>query len=133
SGRGTATLVFRGFSTTVTAANATYNGLPHGAMAVVTPGSLAGATTFLYTGTGATVYNSSAAPINAGTYHVVATFTPDDPSPYHSSSGSANYAISKATLTGDATTQHALNVAQGTLAITVRDVSGLASDDTLAT
>jgi hypothetical protein len=119
-------------TTTVTAADATYNGLPHSATAIVTPGSLAGATTFLYTGTGATVYNSSAAPINAGSYHVIATFTPDDLSAYHSSSGSANYTISKATLTGNATTQNVLNLAQGTVTITVSNVSGLASSDTLA-
>jgi hypothetical protein len=117
----------------VTAADATYNGLPHGATVVVAHGSLPGTTTILYTGTGATVYSSSDAPINAGTYHVVATFTPDEPSAYDSSSGSADYTISKAALTGNATTQHTLNLAQGGLAVTISDVSGLANGDTLAT
>ena len=51
-----------------------------------------------YTGTGATIYNSNAAPTNAGTYHVVATFTPTDPSAFNPSSGSADYTISKAAI-----------------------------------
>lgn len=93
-------------TTTVTAANATYDGNPHGATAVVTPGSPAGGTTFLYTGTGATVYSSIDAPTNAGTYHVVASFTPSVPSAYTPSSGSADYTISKKAIIytiGDAT------------------------------
>jgi parallel beta-helix repeat protein len=121
-------------TTTVTAANAIYDGNPHEATAVVAPGSPAGTVTFLYTGTGATVYSSSTAPTNAGTYHVVATFTPANPAAYNPSSGSADFTISKATLTGDAATQDALNMAkQGKLTITVSNVSGLLNGDTLIT
>jgi len=120
-------------TTTVNAANATYDGLPHGATAVVDPGSAAGTVTFLYTGTGATVYSSSAPPTNAGTYHVVATFTPTDPGAFRPSSGSADFTIKRATLTGNATTQDALNLAkQGQLTITVSNVAGLVNGDTLA-
>jgi hypothetical protein len=85
-------------TTTVTAANVTYDGLPQGASTVVSPGSAAGTTTFLYTGTGDTVYSSNVAPSNAGTYHVVATFTPDNPLAYDSSTGSADYTINKASI-----------------------------------
>ena len=85
-------------STTVTADNATYDGLAHGVTTVVSPGSAAGTTTFLYTGTGGTVYNSNVAPSNAGTYHVVASFTPANPLDFDSSTGSADYTIDKATI-----------------------------------
>jgi hypothetical protein len=122
-----------GTTTTVTTANATYDGQPHGATAAVTPGSAAGTVTFLYTGSGTTNYNSSDAPKCAGTYHVVATFTPADPSAFNPSSGSADFTISKATLTGNATTQDTLNLAkQGQLTITISNVAGLASTDSLA-
>lgn len=85
-------------TTTVTAANATYDGLQHGATVVVDPGSAAGTTTFLYTGTGATVYSSNVAPSDAGTYHVVATFTPANLLAYDPSTGSADYTIGKAAI-----------------------------------
>ena len=85
-------------STTVTADNATYDGLAHGVTTVVSPGSAAGTTTFLYTGTGGTVYSSNVAPSNAGTYHVVASFTPANPLDFDSSTGSADYTIDKATI-----------------------------------
>ncbi len=91
-------------TTTVTAAAATYDGLPHGATAVITPGSPAGITAFHYTSTGG--YDSSDAPTNAGTYHVVATFTPDDLGAYNPSSGEADFTIETAAISltiGDAT------------------------------
>jgi hypothetical protein len=118
-------------TTTVTAPNATYDGSSHGATAVVTPGSAAGTVTFLYTGTGG--YNSSTAPTAAGTYHVVATFTPNNPGAFSGSSGSADFTISRATLTGNATTQNTLNLAkQGQISITVSNVTGLVGTDKLS-
>ena len=85
-------------ATTVTAANATYDGLAHGATATVGPESPAGTVTFLYTGTGATVYNSAAAPTNAGTYHVVASFTPNDLVAYKPSSAETDFSIGRAAI-----------------------------------
>jgi hypothetical protein len=115
----------------VEAPDATYDGQHHGATAIVNPGAALGTISYHYTSSGG--YDSDAAPINAGTYHVVATFTPDNPAAFSPSSGSTDFTISKATLTGNATTQDVLNMAkQGNLTITISNVAGLVNGDTLA-
>jgi hypothetical protein len=83
--------------TTVTADDAIYDGNPHGATAVTTPGGAVGSMAFTYSGTGDTDYGpTSAAPTNAGTYHVVAAFTPTNPLDFNPSSDEADYTIAKA-------------------------------------
>ena len=86
-------------TTTVTVANATYDGLPHGATAVVTgPGGLNQTLTVTYTGTGTTAYGPTAtAPTNAGTYAASATY--DTNAGYVGSSDSEPFAIAKTTST----------------------------------
>ncbi|MGD9700058.1 beta strand repeat-containing protein, partial [Acinetobacter sp.] len=76
----------------------TYNGLPQGpADATISVGS--GAITYSYSGTGTTTYASSnTAPVNAGTYQVVAMVASDGN--YNQATSSAfNFTINKAPLT----------------------------------
>jgi hypothetical protein len=62
---------------------------------------------------------------------VTATYAGD--AGHYGSSASAALTIRKATLTGNATTQDALNLAkQGQLTITISNVSGLVNNETLA-
>jgi hypothetical protein len=103
----------------VEAPDATYDGQQHGATAIVNPGTALGTISYHYTGSGG--YDSDAAPINAGAYHVVATFTPDDASAFRSSTGSADFNIAQAqatiAVTGyDVTYDGAVHSATGTAA-----------------
>ena len=84
-------------TTTVTVANAVYDGAPHGATASVTgAGGLNQTLTVSYSGTGTTVYGPTAtAPTNAGTYTAAATYAAN--AGYETSSDSKPFAISKAT------------------------------------
>ncbi|HEY3400450.1 MAG TPA: S8 family serine peptidase [Geothrix sp.] len=94
----TGTLVIAKAATTtaVTAADATYDGNPHGATASATGiGGLNQALTVTYMGTGSTTYPASTtAPTNAGTYTASATYA--ESTNYLSSSDSKPFTINKA-------------------------------------
>src|SRR5262249_29610137 len=89
-------------TTTVTVANAIYDGSPHGATASVTgAGGLNQSLTVTYSGTGTTVYGPTAtAPTNAGIYNAAfytAAATYDTNAGYTGSSDSKAFEIGKAT------------------------------------
>jgi hypothetical protein len=83
-------------TTTVTAPNATYDGLPHGATATVTgPGLSELFDTITYSGINGTTYGPSpAAPTAAGSYTATATYTGGGS--YLTSTGSATFTIAPA-------------------------------------
>jgi hypothetical protein len=85
--------------TTVTVADATYDGNPHGATAKVTgAGGLDQTLTVTYTGRAGTTYGpSTTAPTNAGAYTASAGYAGD--SNHNSSNGKADYTIKPAPLT----------------------------------
>lgn len=96
-------------SLTLSAPDVIYDGNPHAATATLDPTTAAGAITYHYTGTGDTWYDSEIAPTNAGSYHVVANFTPDNPAAFNPSSASADFVIARAQLThivGNATQEY---------------------------
>ena len=81
-------------NTTVTASNAIYDGVPHGATAVVTGAGPDDTAAIVYTGISGTNYGPlAAAPTNAGTYNATATFAGGNG--YLSSTGSATFTISR--------------------------------------
>src|SRR5213079_1743242 len=76
-------------TTSVTAGNAIYDGLPHGATAVVAASGLGEPVAVVYSGASGTAYGpTAAAPANAGTYTATATYA-----------GTANYLPSNGTAT----------------------------------
>jgi uncharacterized repeat protein (TIGR01451 family) len=85
-------------TTTVTASDTTYDGLPHGAIGHVAgvAGLAQAVTPITYSGRNGTAYNSTTPPTNAGDYTGSATFTGD--ANHSSSSGSRDFSIDKATL-----------------------------------
>jgi hypothetical protein len=86
-------------TTTVTAANATYDGSPHGGTASVTgPAGLNQSVAVSYSGRNGTTYGpSTTAPTNAGDYTASANYAGS--SNYNASSDSEDYSISKASQT----------------------------------
>ncbi|MET0626323.1 MAG: Ig-like domain repeat protein, partial [Pyrinomonadaceae bacterium] len=86
-------------TTTVTAANATYDGNPHGGTASVTgPAGLNQSLTVSYAGRNTTTYGpSTTPPTNAGDYTASASYPGD--ANYEPSSDSEDYSIAKATTT----------------------------------
>jgi hypothetical protein len=88
-----------GSTTTVTVANVTYNGNPHGGTAYVTgDGGLNQSLTVNYEGRNGTTYGpSTTAPTNAGDYTASASFAGDDN--HTSSSDSKDFSIGKAAAT----------------------------------
>jgi hypothetical protein len=111
----------------------TYDGHQHGATASWSSSDGAGGTLAVtYYLASDLVHALPGAPTNAGSYVAVASFAGD--THHFGSSSSANFTIKKATLTGNAMTQDALNMAkQGKLTITVSNVAGLLNGDTLTT
>ena len=89
-------------TTTVTVANATYNGNPHGGTANVTgAGGLNQSLTVSYSGRNGTVYGpSTTAPTNAGDYTASASYGGD--TNHTGSSDSKDYSIAKAPVTATA-------------------------------
>jgi hypothetical protein len=88
-----------GSTTTVTVGDATYDGNPHGGIAVATgAGGLSQSLTVTYSGRNATAYGPSATPpTNAGDYAASANFGGD--ANHDASSGSEFFQIAKATAT----------------------------------
>ncbi|PYJ65014.1 MAG: hypothetical protein DME76_18945 [Verrucomicrobia bacterium] len=88
--------------TTVTVANATYDGSPHGGTASVTgAGGLNESLTVSYSGRNGTVYGPSAtAPTNVGDYTASASFGGD--ANHDGSNDSKDYSITKALVTATA-------------------------------
>ena len=83
-------------TTTVTVADATYDGNPHGGSASVTGPGLSQALPVSYTGIGGTVYGpSTTPPTNSGTYRASANYA--ESANYLGSSDSKNFTINKAT------------------------------------
>lgn len=119
-------------TTTVGAGPFIYDGTIHsgGSGTVTGAGTVTGSATLTYSsnadGTG------TADRINAGTYYVTAHYAGDDN--HEASDGEAvAIVINKATLTGLATTQDALNIAeQGSLVFTLNNFTGLQNSETLA-
>ena len=107
-------------TTTVTAANATYDGNPHGGSANVTgPAGLSQSLTVSYSGRNSTTYGpSNTAPTNAGDYTASASYAGD--SNYNTSSDSKNYSIAKAsqTITFDALSDKTYGDADFTISAT---------------
>jgi hypothetical protein len=96
SANGTIKIGKAGSTTTVTVADATYDGNPHGGTAGVTgAGGLSQALAVSYAGRNATSYGPSAtAPTNAGDYTASASYAGD--ANHDGSNNSANFSISKA-------------------------------------
>lgn len=106
---------------TVTAANATYDGQPRPATAVVTgAGGLSQALTVSYSGRGDTIYPASAIPpTNAGSYTASASFGGD--ANHTGSQGSADFAIGKIPTTLVLTSPANLQISgQGTVTVTAK-------------
>src|SRR5437870_1501920 len=89
-------------TTTVTVANATYDGNPHGGTASVTgAGGLSQSLTVSYSGRNGTVYGpSTTAPTNVGDYTASASFGGD--ANHDGSNDSKDYSIGKAAVTATA-------------------------------
>ena len=84
-------------TTTVTAANAVYDGQPHGASSATATGAGLNQTlSVTYSGRNGTVYSALIAPTNTGDYTASATFAGD--ATHAPSSNSADFTIAKATL-----------------------------------
>src|SRR5206468_10102307 len=138
-------------STTISIAKAssttTNNGVPSSAVYTGSAQGISGTTVTgaggLATGATSTVYYDTlgtvatgddvllgGAPTNAGSYRVVSTYVGDL---NHTGSSDTDYfSIGKATLTGLATTQSALNIAkQGVLVFSLNSVAGMVDGDTL--
>jgi hypothetical protein len=115
-----------GSTTTVTVANATYDGQPHGGTAAATgAGGLNQSLTVTYAGRNATVYGpSTTAPTNVGEYTASASFAGD--TNHNDSSDSKNFQITKAsqTITFNAPTNKTYGDPDFTLSATAS--SGLA-------
>jgi hypothetical protein len=83
-------------TTSVTAANAVYDGTPHGGTAMTTAVGLNQTDTVVYSGANGTAYGPSALPpVNAGTYDANATFAASGA--YLTSSGTARFTIARRT------------------------------------
>jgi MBG domain len=101
----------------------TYNGQPQSAIATavgidgVTP--VPGTATFTYSG-------SSSTPVLAGTYAVVATFTPTDPN-YSSATGSGTLVINKATPAFSNLASPSVNVGTATVTLSGQIAAGSAA------
>jgi hypothetical protein len=120
--------------TTVTVASATYDGHQHGGTAIATgAGGLNLPLNVTYVGINGTNYPATTtAPTNVGEYEASAAFAGD--TNHTGSNASATMIIRKATLTGFASTQSALNIAkQGALVFTLSNITGLQGTDLLAT
>jgi hypothetical protein len=113
-------------SVSVTGGVFTYDGNAHGGSGVTVSGAgvITGSATLAYYDAADTLQEHplSGAPVNAGSYTVVATYVGD--SNHTGSSASASIVIDKVVLGGSATTQDALNIAkQGSLTFTL-DLTG---------
>ena len=81
-------------TTTVSAANAIYDGLPHGATASATGTGLSQSLTVTYAGASGTVYGpTTAAPIGAGTYGASASYA--ESASYLGSTGTRQFTIAR--------------------------------------
>ena len=83
-------------TTVVSAANAVYDGLPHGATATVTgSGGFSDSAPLVYAGALGTIYGPSPAPpVNAGTYDATATYAGSSGG-YLGSTGTSRYTIAR--------------------------------------
>jgi hypothetical protein len=119
-----------GSYTTVTAANAIYDGLMHAATAIVTgAGGLSEMVDVTYVGVLGTAYGpTSTAPVNAGTYIASASYSSD--TNHFASSDTESFAISKAALTVIA--DNKIKFYGEADPVLTYSVSGLVSDDTPA-
>src|SRR5262249_14062815 len=132
SGDAAVTITRAGSVTTVTAADATYDGSPHGGTAAVAGvGGLNQALTVTYTGRNGMVYNSTVAPTAAGDYTVSASYAGD--TNHDPSAGSKDFTIAKATsatsVTGGTFTYDATG--HGATVASVTGAGGLSTSATL--
>ena len=132
TGNGSITIKKATPAVTVTGGPFTYDGQPHAASASamgVDNVSLVGAFSFTYNG-------ASAEPVNAGTYAVVASFTPTDVTNYNPATGNGSITIEQATpivtvtggtFTYDGTAHPATAAAKGLITSTWRGRSASAT------
>jgi hypothetical protein len=117
---------------TVVDAGGTYNGSPFPATGsnVSADGSTAvsGSYTFTYTNT-ADGSTSSGAPVNAGSYTVVAHFTSSDPNYSNANSGPTSFTISPAPLSGSITAANKVYDGTAAATITSRTLTGVVPAD----
>jgi uncharacterized delta-60 repeat protein len=116
--------------------NVTYNGAPYlvsNITATLTPPSAEGVITYSFFADAAGTL-PIADPAHAGTYYVQGHFTSSDPAQWtDADSVIAGFTIERATLTGIATTQDALNIAkQGYMNVNISGITGFVGSDTIA-
>jgi uncharacterized delta-60 repeat protein len=116
--------------------NAAYNGSPYpesNIIATLTPDTAEGVISYSFFADAAGT-NPIADPIDAGTYYVQGHFTSSDITLWtNADSAIAGFTIERATLTGMATTQNALNIAkQGYMNVNISGITGFVGSDTIA-
>ena len=120
-------------STSITDAGGTFSGSPFTATSTVTgAGKLSTtASSYLYTGTGGTTYNSSTAPTNVGTYNVTAAYSGD--LNHTASSAAAAFTIGLATSTTTVVAGGSYTGSPVVATITVTGAGGLKTTPTSVT
>jgi hypothetical protein len=117
---------------TLTAANATYTGLPYATAnltTTITPAAASGSLSYVFY-CDAAGQNQIPTPVNAGTYYLQAFFTSSSSGFTNAQSSIVSFSITPSALTVDANTQGTINISKaGTISFNLQIVAGLAGDN----